>query len=335
MTSTATQRTTGARSSLAFKAPVRVATTANITLSAAQTIDGVACVDGDRVLVKNQTSGIDNGIYVVDGTSTWSRAPDCDGADNLVQGTLIFATSGTANSGFWYCSTSGTITVGTTSIAFTSAPGIGLSVITTLGDLIVGGASGVPQRLAAGTDTYMLTMSAGAPAWAASPAGGAGTIGAAVVTTSGTSVALAAGLGANLKGIDLFFRGVSTNGTSPLNLLLGTSGGLVSSNYIASYASGVTGTMTNAASAASAAFILSAIARAAADTDYGYISLRLINATTNTWSIEYTLGAASRSAIHWGSGEITLAAALTQISLTTTGGTDTFDAGAVVPVTYT
>ena len=57
-----------------IKAPVKVATTAAITLSGAQTIDGVACVTGDSVLVKNQSSSVDNGVYVVDsGTCPGAR----------------------------------------------------------------------------------------------------------------------------------------------------------------------------------------------------------------------------------------------------------------------
>lgn len=59
------------------KAPVRAATTANITLSGAQTIDGVSVVAGNRVLVKNQTAPEDNGIYVA-ASGAWSRSSDMD-----------------------------------------------------------------------------------------------------------------------------------------------------------------------------------------------------------------------------------------------------------------
>lgn len=117
MTSTTIDQVNGARSSLAIKAPCRAATTASITLSGEQAIDGVACLDGDRVLVKDQASGVDNGIYVVS-TSAWVRAPDCDGSSDLVAGTLVFVRAGTANIGYWYVTTTGTIVVGTTSIAW-------------------------------------------------------------------------------------------------------------------------------------------------------------------------------------------------------------------------
>lgn len=65
-----------------LKNPVKCATTANITLSGTQTIDGVSVIAGDRVLVKDQTDAEDNGIYVVS-ASAWSRSTDAndDGSD--------------------------------------------------------------------------------------------------------------------------------------------------------------------------------------------------------------------------------------------------------------
>lgn len=66
----------GAVDSLELKASVKAATTANITLSGAQTIDNVSCVEGDRVLVKDQTDPTENGIYVVDDYGAWTRASD-------------------------------------------------------------------------------------------------------------------------------------------------------------------------------------------------------------------------------------------------------------------
>lgn len=121
MTSPTTDRRYGAVGSVAIKAPVIAATTANITLSGEQTIDGVSCVTDDRVLVKDQTTASENGIYVVD-TGSWSRAKDFDSSYDVVTGTLIPVTSGaTQDDTYWRVTTTGTITIGTSSLSFTQA----------------------------------------------------------------------------------------------------------------------------------------------------------------------------------------------------------------------
>lgn len=118
MTSTAVDRVNGARSSLAIKAPVKAATTANITLSGEQTIDGVSCVTGDRVLVKNQTTASQNGIYICD-TSTWDRAPDFDGNNDVAKGTMVRVNQGSTNASGWFVVTADNpITIDTTSITW-------------------------------------------------------------------------------------------------------------------------------------------------------------------------------------------------------------------------
>src|SRR5258708_27640874 len=86
---------------VAIKAPCRAATTGAITFSGEQTIDGVACVTGDRALVKDQASAISNGIYTVS-TGAWTRAPDFDGNRDVVTGTFVFITNGAANAGAFY-----------------------------------------------------------------------------------------------------------------------------------------------------------------------------------------------------------------------------------------
>ncbi len=80
-----------------FKRSVKAATTANITLSAPQTIDGVALVAGDRVLVKNQTTTSQNGIYVV-AAAAWTRSLDADSASKIASA-LVAVDTGTVNGG--------------------------------------------------------------------------------------------------------------------------------------------------------------------------------------------------------------------------------------------
>lgn len=113
-----TDRTTGLVGNSGCKVPVRAASTAALTLSGEQTVDGIALVTDDRVLVKNQASGVDNGIYVVD-TGTWSRAPDFDGSYDTVRGSFVRVNEGSANgASFWELTTADPITIGTTSLTF-------------------------------------------------------------------------------------------------------------------------------------------------------------------------------------------------------------------------
>lgn len=149
MTSTSQDRLFGANSSIAIKAPCRVATTANITLSGEQTIDGVAVVTNDRVLVKDQTDGTENGIYIAD-TSTWQRAPDFDGARDVATGTLVKVTAGTVNGGFiGELTTTGTITPGTTSIAFAMRLGT-LGSVTAWAQTFLAAVTAIAARLVLG-----------------------------------------------------------------------------------------------------------------------------------------------------------------------------------------
>jgi hypothetical protein len=109
---------------LDVKGSVRVATTANITLSGTQTIDGIVLVAGNRVLVKNQTTASANGIYVV-AAGAWTRATDMDTWAE-VPGAFTFVEQGTtlADTG-WVCTSDQGGTLGTTAITFAQFSGAG------------------------------------------------------------------------------------------------------------------------------------------------------------------------------------------------------------------
>jgi hypothetical protein len=109
---------------LSWKAPCRAATTANITLSGTQTVDGIALVAGDRCLVKNQTTASGNGIYVV-AAGAWARATDSStGAQVLNESTYV--ESGTTQSDTaWVCTTDPPITIGSTSLTYVQFAGGG------------------------------------------------------------------------------------------------------------------------------------------------------------------------------------------------------------------
>lgn len=107
------------------KASVRVATTANITLSGTQTIDGVALNVGDRVLVKDQTTGSQNGIYVV-AAGSWSRASDMDEPAEMTAGVFFFVEEGSTNADAGFViTTDNPIVVGTDAVTFTQFSGAG------------------------------------------------------------------------------------------------------------------------------------------------------------------------------------------------------------------
>ncbi|APC68784.1 phage tail protein [Ralstonia solanacearum] len=101
------------------KPSVRVATTANLAaFSGLLTIDGVTLAAGDRVLVKDQNAGKDNGIYVA-AAGAWARAADADAALEVTPGMLVPVEAGTANAdSLWQLATDAPITIGTTALAF-------------------------------------------------------------------------------------------------------------------------------------------------------------------------------------------------------------------------
>lgn len=109
---------------LDVKASCRAATTANITLSGAQTIDGVAVIAGDRVLVKDQSTAANNGIYVA-AAGSWSRAADADTWAELV-GAFTFVEDGTVNDNSgWVCTSAPGGTLGVTAVVFEQFSGAG------------------------------------------------------------------------------------------------------------------------------------------------------------------------------------------------------------------
>jgi hypothetical protein len=185
------------------------ATTADINLSGHQTIDGIAITTGNRVLVKNQSNGYENGIYVA-ASGSWARSIDADVSADVTPGMFTFVELGTTNgdSGF-VLTTNATITLGTTVLAFTQFSGAGQIVAgdglsksantlnvsddnitieinsdnvrikgiaaTAVGDLLIGGASNAGYtRLVkpAANDSFLTMGTNGAAVWATTLDGG-------------------------------------------------------------------------------------------------------------------------------------------------------------------
>jgi len=122
---------------------VNAATTGNITLSNQQTIDGVGVVAGNRVLVKDQSTSSENGIYTcVDGGS-WTRTSDFSSSPDVRLSDFVFCSAGTVNDGHGFVMTGSTNftttgyaadgttpagTVGTHDIVFTQFSGVSSTV---------------------------------------------------------------------------------------------------------------------------------------------------------------------------------------------------------------
>jgi hypothetical protein len=108
---------------LSTKNAAYVATTANITLSGEQTIDGFT-TSSSRVLVKNQTTTSQNGIYV-SGAGSWTRATDADSWAELISA-FVFVSQGTINGDTgWTCTVDAGGTLGTTAVTWTQFSGAG------------------------------------------------------------------------------------------------------------------------------------------------------------------------------------------------------------------
>jgi len=120
-----------ARSGLDVKQSVRAATTAPINLSTdlenGDTLDTtVTLATGDRVLVKNQSTASENGIYVVQASGAAVRATDFDSNAEVTPGAFTFVEEGTVNADSgWVVSTNGTINVGVTAINWAQFSGAG------------------------------------------------------------------------------------------------------------------------------------------------------------------------------------------------------------------
>lgn len=113
------------------KNAARVATTTNGTLASAyanwQTVDWVLLATNDRILLKDQTTQSENGLYVVQSSGAPVRATDADSATKI-KDMIVFIEAGTANADKWYKLTNdGTITLGTTNLTYAVFTGGGLT----------------------------------------------------------------------------------------------------------------------------------------------------------------------------------------------------------------
>jgi len=222
-----------------WKASVRAATTANGTLASAyangSVVDGVTLATGNRILIKDQTTGSENGIYTVNATGAPTRAIDADSASEIVASFAVFVEEGTDNADCGFVLTNnGTVTVGTTALTFTQFTGLGQVTagngLTKTGNTL--NAVGTSDRITVGTDsidiastyagqstitTVSSTTGITTGAWKATvidPAyGGTG------VANTGKTITL----GGNLTTLGAFATTITSTATTNVTLPAGTS----------------------------------------------------------------------------------------------------------------
>lgn len=142
-----------------WKDAVDVATTANVTLSSAlangSTVDGQTVVTGWRVLVKNQTTASENGIYVVPASGAASRATDADASAEVTAGLTVVVRKGAQAGQIWTLTTDDPITLGTTGLTFTQTGSSGSGTVTTVS---VSTANGFKGSVSNATSTPAITV---------------------------------------------------------------------------------------------------------------------------------------------------------------------------------
>ncbi len=161
---------------IGIKGRVRAASVVNLNLSGLQVVDGVNLTAGDRVLVKNQSAGKDNGIYVVT-TGAWTRSTDADTSAEMTPSLMVAVEQGSSQAdSVWQLVTDGPINLGTTALGFEMAFGRNLVTagsydIVTVNNrgMVVGGAPRQVVTLSAdtslaGSQMSLVVIDAGAAA---------------------------------------------------------------------------------------------------------------------------------------------------------------------------
>jgi hypothetical protein len=198
--------------------------------------------------------------------------------------------------------------------------GVGNSGVTT-GDVLTVNSSGltVSGALSATTGTFSGAVQASGVATNLYPL----VSGTAVASTSGTSIDFT-GIPSWVKRVTVMFNGVSTSGTSDLQIQLGTSGGVEATSYVgcrvAFSAANTLGTSANSTGIAVFG------PNASSDAFSGVATICFIG--SNTWSANGTTGASAPRGFLFGFSKA-LSGTLDRVRITTVNGTDTFDAGTI------
>ena len=190
--------------------------------------------------------------------------------------------------------------------------------------VLLGSTSGsitLQEQAVAGTS--VLTLPVGTGTVVANNVNSAIVSGTAVASTSGTSIDFTS-IPSWVKRITVMFQGVSSNGTSPYIMRLGTSSGFVTTGYLCG---GVySGVATNGGNRTDG-LLICGNAVDANTTIHG--NAVLTNISGNSWVQNFVMGNSDAAFAVFGGGSITLGGTLDRVRITTVNGTDTFDAGSI------
>jgi hypothetical protein len=144
----------------------------------------------------------------------------------------------------------------------------------------------------------------------------------AVASTSGTSIDFT-GIPSWVKRITVMFSGVSTNGTSIIQVQLGDSGGVETTGYL-----GLGSAVGTSASLFTTGFGISSVVTAAS-IFHGSMTITLLNGATNLWCANGFFPRSDAAVVNMSGGSKPLSDVLDRIRITTVNGTDAFDAGSI------
>lgn len=140
-------------------------------------------------------------------------------------------------------------------------------------------------------------------------------------STSGTNIDFL-NIPSGIRRITVMFQGVSTNGSSNIQIQLGTSSGFTTSGYLGS--AGYVG--SSSASARSTTGLLVSFVDAAT-VSHGIAIISTLG--SNNWAHQAVIGRSTSDFVNLSGGSIALGGTLDRIRITTVNGTDTFDAGSI------
>lgn len=328
----------------------RAASTANVnTASAPSSLDGVTLVSLDRILLKNQSTASQNGLYQFNGAgSALTRTTDMD-AWTEVPGTVVVVTEGTVNADkVFLCTSNDGGTLGSTAITFIDWASVIFDNTITNAKLAtmpantvkgIGGGGGTPVDL---TTTQLTTLvesfvgdsgSGGLKGAVPAPSSGDAAAnkflkssgGWSAVTTAATAQAASGSaidftsIPAGVKRIDVIFNAISLNGTDDILVQLGDSGGVETSGY------GSSAEYSTITSTSSSGFVLKM--NTAAENHSGVLTIYKIDGTSWVASgVFRPTGGSGTSGVAVGTKS--LSAELDRVRITRTGS-NTFDNGSV------